>query len=318
MLKQSRICKLFGMSLLLCCSLAAAKHIYQYTDAHGIVHFTDVKPPENTSGVKATLVRTEARSLLRSREDGTDEDRTIVLVNESGGAITAEIEVEEASNVRSEPAVLPARVVVQGRTEVRALRIVATNPSAGFRYRYKYSAVFGDYRAQPDPATRYRLPFAPEKSDAANPIRISQAFDGKFSHHDAGSRYAVDIMMPEGTPVLATRDGVVMSVDNDYYGNGLDMNEYGERANNVRIVHADGTMAVYAHLQLESARVQVGDNVRAGQMLALSGDTGYSNGPHLHFCIQRNADMNLVAVPFQFTGPKGDFTPTEGMAFGAP
>jgi murein DD-endopeptidase MepM/ murein hydrolase activator NlpD len=316
--KRPNILVLLSGIALLGASSADAKHIYQYTDAHGIVHFTDVKPPDSTSGVKSTLVHTDPHSLLRSREDGTDEDRTIVLVNESGGPITAEIEVEEANNVRSEPAVLPARVVVAGRTEVRALRVVATNPAAGFRYRYKYSAVFGDYRAQPDASVRYQLPFSIAKSDSSNPIRISQAFDGKFSHHDAGSRYAVDIMLPEGTPVLAARDGVVMSVDNDYYGNGLDMSEYGERANNVRIVHADGTMAIYAHLELESARVQVGDNVRAGQVLALSGDTGYSNGPHLHFCIQRNADMNLIAVPFQFTGPKGDFTPVEGMTFSTP
>ena len=302
---------------MLCFGVAEAKHIYQYTDAHGIVHFTDVKPPDNTSGVKATLVRTEEQRLLRSREDGTDDDRTVVLVNEAGGPITAEMELEDANNVRSEPAVLPVRVVIPGRSELRALRIVATNPAAGFRYRYKYSAVLGNYLAQPDPTARYQLPFSTAKIDPANPIRISQGFDGKFSHHDAGSRYAVDIMLPEGTPVLAARDGVVMSVDNDFYGNGLDMNEYGERANNVRIVHADGTMAVYAHLQLESARVQVGESVHAGQVLALSGDTGYSNGPHLHFCIQRNASMQLVAVPFQFSGPKGEFTPTEGMTFTA-
>lgn len=310
---------LLTLLCLTCAVVAQAKHIYQYTDAHGIVHFTDVKPPDDTSGVKATLVHAESHPLLRSREDGTDDDRTIVLVNESGGAITAELEVEEANNVRSEPAVLPARVVVPGRSEVRALRIIATNAAAGFRYRYKYSAVLGDYRAQPDPAARYSLPFSTDRIDADNPIRISQGFDGKFSHNDPGSRYAVDIMMADGTPVLAAREGIVMSVDNDYYGNGLDMNEYGERANNVRIVHADGTMAVYAHLQLESARVQVGDHVHAGQVLALSGDTGYSNGPHLHFCIQRNANMELIAVPFRFAGADGrSFTPVDGMEWSKP
>jgi murein DD-endopeptidase MepM/ murein hydrolase activator NlpD len=298
--------------------VAEAKHIYQYTDAHGIVHFTDIKPADSTTGVKSTLVRTETQPLLRSREEGPDEDRTIVLVNESGGPITTEMEVEDANNVRSEPAVMPARVVVAGRSEVRALRVVAVNPAAGFRYRYKYSSVYGDYHAIPDPAARYHLPFATNKIDPGNPIRISQGFDGEFSHHEPSSRYAVDIMMPEGTPVLAAREGVVMSVDDDYFGNGLDIHEYGSRANNVRIVHADGTMAVYAHLQLESARVNVGDTVRVGQVLALSGDTGYSNGPHLHFGIQRNLDMALVSVPFQFSGPNGDFTPAQGMTFGTP
>ncbi len=297
----------------LCVSATAhAKHIYQYTDKDGVVHFTDVKPADAQTGVKSTLVRAEARSLVRSRQDGTDEDRTIVMVNESGGPITAEIELEDAQGVRSEPAVLPVRVVLPGLSETRVLHVVAMHPATGFRYRYKYSYLPGDYRAQHDDSVRYRVPFA-----AGQKFRVSQAFNGEFSHRDAGSRYAVDIMMPEGTPIAAARDGVVMSVENDYAGSGLDMDQYGDRANNVRIVHGDGTMAVYAHLQLESARVQVGEHVRAGQTIALSGDTGYTNGPHLHFAVLRNAGSEVVSVPFQFSGPNGDFTPAEGQMIGA-
>ena len=304
---------LFLMLGLIACASVHAKHIYQYTDALGIVHFTDVKPPENTAGVKSTLVRVEPQPLLRSREDGSDEDRTVVFVNNTGGAITVEIDLESARNVRSEPAVLPARVVLAARSETRALHVVAPNPEAGFRYSYKYTYLPGDYRAQHDDSVRYHLPFPADRQ-----FHISQAFDGAFSHNEPSNRYAVDITMPEGTPILAARDGVVMTVDTDFYGNGLEMAEYGDRANNVRIVHTDGTMAVYAHLQLESARVQVGDHVSAGQVLALSGDTGYTNGPHLHFVVQRNADMTMLAVPFLFTGANGDFIPTAGMVIGAP
>ena len=291
-----------------------AKHLYQYTDSQGIVHFTDVKPPDNTQGVKSTLVRTDAEPLLRSREDGPDDDRVIVFVNNTGGPVTVELDVTDAQNVRTDPDVLPARVVLPGRSETRALHITATNPAAGFRYGYKYTYLPGDYRAVPDDNARYTLPFPADRK-----FRINQAFGGKFSHTEPQNQYAIDIGMPEGTPVLAARDGVVMTVDNDYYGNGLDMDKYGDRANNVRIVHSDGTMAVYAHLQLESARVQVGDRVRAGQMLALSGDTGYTNGPHLHFVVQRNANMVMLSVPIQLTGADGKaFTPTEGMGVGAP
>ena len=168
----------------------------------------------------------------------------------------------------------------------------------------------GDYRAHADEKARYQSPFSSDR-----PFLIAQAFGGKASHTDAQNYYAVDIGMPKGTPVLAAREGVVMTVDNDFYGAGLDMAKYGDRANNIRIVHADGTMAVYAHLQLEGARVHVGQHVRAGQVLALSGDTGYTTGPHLHFCVQVNANMKLISVPFQFTGADGDFTPEQGMLF---
>ena len=301
-------------ALLICANgIAHAKHIYQYTDKNGVVHFTDVKPPDEQSGVRSTLVRAEARALVRSRQDGTDEDRTIVMVNEAGGPITADVELQDAQGVRSEPAVLPVRVVLPALSETRVLHIVAINPATGFHYRYKYSYLPGDWHARHDDSARYRVPFASNEK-----FRVSQAFNGEFSHRDAGSRYAVDIMMPDGTPIAAARDGVVMSVENDYSGNGLDIDQYGDRANNVRIVHSDGTMAVYAHLRLESARVQVGEHVHAGQVIALSGDTGYTNGPHLHFCVQRNAGTEIISLPFVFTGANGDFTPTEGAMIGAP
>lgn len=301
----------------LCIHMAAfapvclAKHMYQYTDAQGIVHFTDVKPGDDVKDLKATVVRVDAQPLVRTREEGSDGDRTLVFVNTSGGAVTVELGFEHARNVRSEPP-LPARIVLAPRSDTRAVRIVATDPRAGFAYAFRYRYMPGDIHARADSNARYRLPFPPDRRFA-----IAQAFGGKASHQGAQNFYAVDIGMPQGTPVLAARDGVVMTVDNDFFGAGLDMKKYGDRANNVRIVHADGTMAVYAHLQLESVRVQVGDRVRAGQQIALSGDTGYTNGPHLHFCVQRNDAMELTSVPFEFTGPHGDFTPQAGMIVGA-
>ena len=299
-----------GAICLAACVSVHAKHMYQYTDAQGIVHFTDVKPGDDIKDVKSTRVRTDPEPLLRTREEGPDGDRTLVFVNTSGGAVTVELSFDEARNVRSEPQ-LPARIVLAPRSDTRAVRIVANNPAAGFAYRFRYRYMPGDVHARVDPAARYRLPFPADRR-----FRISQAFGGRASHQGAQNYYAVDIGMPEGTPVLAARDGVVMTVDNDFFGAGLDMAKYGDRANNVRIVHADGSMAVYAHLQLESVRVQVGDRVRAGQQLALSGDTGYTSGPHLHFCVQRNESMELVSIPFEFRGLQGDFTPEAGMLVG--
>jgi murein DD-endopeptidase MepM/ murein hydrolase activator NlpD len=285
----------------------AAKHIYQYTDAQGIVHYTDVKPAADVADVKSTLVRTDRQPLIRLREDGPDVDRSMTFVNSAGGPVSVDVSIEASTNAQSEPP-LPARIVLPAISELKALRVFPVNAHAGFGYTFKYSYMPGDYRAHADDKARYQSPFSSDR-----PFPIAQAFGGKASHTDEQNYYAVDIGMPEGTPVLAARDGVVMTVDNDFYGAGLDMARYGDRANNIRIVHADGTMAVYAHLQLEGARVQVGQHVRAGQVLALSGDTGYTTGPHLHFCVQINANMKLVSVPFQFTGPEGDFTPEQGI-----
>lgn len=71
----------------------------------------------------------------------------------------------------------------------------------------------------------------------------------------------------------------------------------------MRILHDDGTIAVYAHLNRNSIRVRPGERVRAGQYIADSGNTGLSSGPHLHFAVQRNAGMRIEALPVEFEGP---------------
>ena len=293
------------------CATATAKHVYQYTDENGIVHYTDQKPGDGQEGVKSTLVRTDHQPLIRLREDGTDNDRTMTFVNSAGGPVTIEVSFVSSSNVATEPP-LPARIVLAPMSETRAVHLAPIDPAAGFRYQLRYSSMPGDYRARQDAGARYGLPFP-----ANDRFPVAQAFGGKASHMDKQNYYAVDIVMPEGTPVLAARGGVVMTVDNDFFGAGLDMKQYGDRANNIRIAHDDGTMAVYAHLELESAKVAVGDRVRAGQQLGLSGDTGYTSGPHLHFCVQVNANMQLISVPFQFsTFGGGTFVPEEGTVIG--
>ena len=301
-------------TLLLLSALAAqvalAKHLYQYTDANGIVHYTDQKPPEEMQGVKSKLVRTDHEPLVRMREDGTDADRTMTFVNSAGGPVTVELAFLKQQNIDAQPP-LPLRLVLAPLSETQAVHLGPVDAQRSFGYQLRYSSMPGDYRAQQSADARYRLPFS-----SSQRFGVAQAFGGKATHTDKQNYYAVDIVMPEGTPVLAAREGVVMTVDNDFFGAGLDMSQYGDRANNIRVVHSDGTMAVYAHLQLEGAKVAVGDRVRVGQELAISGDTGYTSGPHLHFCVQVNSNMQLISVPFEFTGSDGDFTPMPGMVLG--
>ena len=85
---------------------------------------------------------------------------------------------------------------------------------------------------------------------AGSSFPVSQGFDGGKTHLDEESRYAIDIVMPEGSPVHAVRDGVVMDVEEDFNAGGTDFEKYADKANHVRILHDDGTMALYAHLAL--------------------------------------------------------------------
>jgi murein DD-endopeptidase MepM/ murein hydrolase activator NlpD len=96
-----------------------------------------------------------------------------------------------------------------------------------------------------------------------------------------------------------------MQVESGFDRAGLNKQKYSERANRVRVLHDDGTMAVYAHLQENGVYVRVGDRVGVGQQIAASGNTGYSSGPHLHFCVQVNTGMRLVSIPFRMVTSRG-------------
>jgi murein DD-endopeptidase MepM/ murein hydrolase activator NlpD len=94
--------------------------------------------------------------------------------------------------------------------------------------------------------------------------------DGTIRHHNG-----IDIAVPPGTPVKAIAAGkVIESASHGGYGNL------------VRVEHEDGSVSCYGHnSRLE---VAVGERIAAGQTLALSGSTGRSTGPHLHFELWKN------------------------------
>ncbi len=134
---------------------------------------------------------------------------------------------------------------------------------------------------------------------------VGQAPEGRFSHRDAENRYAVDFTLPEGTPVLAARTGRVTRVQSGFSGNGLAPRDR-ERANYVRITHDDGSMALYAHLLQDGVMVREGQYVGAGQRIALSGNTGYSTAPHLHFSVQVQQGTDLRSIPVRIVTPRGE------------
>lgn len=190
---------------------------------------------------------------------------------------------------------LPATAVL-GAGERRALAHLYRLRDDAAQLGLAVDAIPGDPRAVPDNQV-LRLPFE------GVPVRVDQGYEGSFSHHDAANRYALDFALPPGTPVLAAREGIVLQVEAGYREGG------GDRAlpaNLIRILHRDGSMAVYAHLSPDGLAVRPGQWVKAGERIALSGQTGYSTGPHLHFALQVNAGMRLAAIPFRMAGPLGE------------
>jgi murein DD-endopeptidase MepM/ murein hydrolase activator NlpD len=197
-------------------------------------------------------------------------------------------------NVAGDPP-LPAEAVVPPLGSALVARIAAADPSAPGEFELRLDAIPGDPRATPREVT-YRLPLQ------VRAPRVDQGYGGRFSHADPQNRYAVDFAAEQGTPVLAARAGVVMQVEADFDKAGLDLEQYGGRANFVRILHDDGTMALYAHLQESGVLVRPGQRVTAGQRIGTSGNTGFTTGPHLHFAVQVNRGMRLESIPFRMQG----------------
>jgi hypothetical protein len=143
------------------------------------------------------------------------------------------------------------------------------------KYSYKYQFVLGDVTKKDyNKDYVYDLPF--QKGKAFN---VYQGYKGGFSHQNEN---AVDFTMPEGTEILAAREGLVVTVVQQNTESCL-KEECKKYNNYVLIYHADGTFASYVHLKYNGSKVKVGDVVKKGDVIALSGNTGWSTGPHLHF-----------------------------------
>lgn len=144
----------------------------------------------------------------------------------------------------------------------------------------------------------YQLPYETGKS-----YRMIQGYYSPYSHKN---RAAIDFKMKRGTKICAARSGVVIRVKEDGDKGGWNR-KYRPYGNNIVIEHADGTRAGYWHLQKDGALVNVGDTVKAGQVIALSGKTGYSALPHLHFMVWASGGVQWKQVPTRFqtaSGPK--------------
>lgn len=139
----------------------------------------------------------------------------------------------------------------------------------------------------------YQLPYESGRSHL-----LVQGYFSRYSHRN---RAALDFKMKKGTNVCAARSGVVIRVKEDGKKGGWSK-KYRPFGNLIVIQHEDGSRAGYWHLQYNGALVSVGDTVKHGQIIGLSGKTGYTLFPHLHFIAWRspkNGQWRQVATRFQ-------------------
>ncbi|MBS1610049.1 MAG: M23 family metallopeptidase [Bacteroidetes bacterium] len=143
----------------------------------------------------------------------------------------------------------------------------------------------------------YELPYEKGKSHL-----LAQGYFSRFSHKE---RAALDFKMKRGTKIVAARDGIVVRVKEDGDRGGWNR-KYRSYGNNIVIQHADSSRAGYWHLQKDGALVNVGDTIKKGQVIALSGKTGYALFPHLHFIVWNfDKNGNWRQIPTRFKTRKG-------------
>lgn len=286
--------KIFLILLIICLlpQQLQAKKLYKYKDEQGRWYYSD-KAPVTKSKVEIKQLKAAAKRYIWLERTGNKRNPKYFAINNYKGPVEIEASFKQKQNVYSTPA-LPKRFIVEPGQSKTLFQITGLNKYQSWKYTLEYRYTIGSSLAVHDNSIGYLPPFAKNTQ-----FHISQAFGGKFSHKDKQNQYAVDIVMPVDTSIHAARSGIVMEVNNDYFKSGI-KKAYKSRANSIRILHEDGSMAVYAHLALEKAQVYPGLRVAAGQMIGYSGNTGYSTGPHLHFAVQVNKGMDLVSVPFKF------------------
>lgn len=142
-----------------------------------------------------------------------------------------------------------------------------------YSYNYRFTYIKGDVTAEHNDDIIYYLPYAQSKS-----YIVDQSYNETPTHMN---QYALDFHMDEGTEITAIRAGVVFEVV-DSNNKGCPREDCSKFNNYVLVMHDDGSIADYSHLQKNGARVEVGDTITSGDLIGLSGSTGYASGPHLH------------------------------------
>jgi len=202
--------------------------------------------------------------------------------------------IEPMSSVEG-TALLPAAKAPLGAAEVVVLaELQQLDPELPYRRELYFHARFGDPDARPQPYV-YALPYPRGRT-----FGVLQGFHGAFSHRGS-NEYAVDFNCPVATPVVAARPGTVVAINASAQGSGTTPEFLDDRrANFVVILHDDGTLGEYMHLSPSGVEVKPGQVVKRGEELGLSGNTGFSSTPHLHFQVMTASDDGNAKQPFPF------------------
>ncbi len=229
--------------------------------------------------------------------------------NNSDHTLVFHIDLTEIKNARSNgwPTTVTKRCLPGDSVPLTALFQTTDSPAATYSYKLSYSAATPQAEPNAEGEQSGGLPPPAPKAVAHETPSVTEPFNPEYPYRlpvPAGTRcfvglgynkgnhinrFALDFMMPEGSPVCAVRDGLVVAASQE-----KDRKPPDSFGNFIMVAHSDGTSALYADLLEDSAHVKLWQRVKAGDIIAASGDTVESHVPHLHF--QINGPYTLAEI----------------------
>lgn len=296
--RKVRFMSALSFALSVCVAgLVLAQAAYKYRDSNGHWVFTDRPPPAGVASDAFNVPPKETKLAIEVTRVDDDESSKLIAINGCLCTVSVEVAILESQiSSLGAGAVLRETLAPQSQ-KVLAVADGAINKSKSLTFTWK--AALGSPYAAHSPPGPYRVPFGVGSS-----YLVTQAYPARITHATPDSAYAVDFALPDGTPVYAARDGLVINTRHDAFKGAIDPLLL-DQANVVEILHDDGSIAVYAHLHWDSIRVRIGQHVKRGEYIADSGNTGFSSGPHLHFAVLLNSGFEDVSVPVLFAGSAG-------------
>ncbi len=202
------------------------------------------------------------------------------------------------------PFPLSAKIIENKTNNIKQIELKTNSDSIILRYSkkdtdtvtilktYTFKGYYGNLSVNSyDTAYNYTLPFVKNYTS-----KIIQGYDGSFTHFGDESSKTIDFDMAIGDTIVASRDGVVAAVLAKHNKQGI-TKDYRKYGNYIVLYHKDNTYSQYVHIKQFGNLVDVGDSVKANQPIALSGFTGWTTLPHLHFGVYIPTKNGFKSVP---------------------
>lgn len=248
-------------------------------------------------GTPTISAATCSQDLFEIKSIEKDDSVELHAVNSSDVPIAITLQVWTRYMTADRPRSVTETVAPKSSQLFMVLR--ETNQDKASDFGFDCASTIGSIDAKHDEDQLYRLPYEAGKS-----YYVLQGYGSRLSH-TGPEEFTVDFQMREGTAVHASRDGTVVKVE-ESNSIGCWRGGCGKYANYIVILHDDWTTGEYYHLQQDGVLVELGERVVAGQKIGLSGDTGNSALPHLHFGVYRAAPWGkFQSIPVQFSSADG-------------